>query len=200
MPVGQGRRKRFRLNTRGQATGPSSTCRGFQERPRGREARISLFFTVVQDTRASHSVNVNAIHCLGTRSHSNPVTRRSDKCQPVFVTPLWHGAHPQTARHCCCLFHSTQSASLTPFPPKQSRALPMVKSTLPPLSRLTSSRSSKFRPPPAYVTGIVLHSARRRTRSSSMPFCSPSLSAAWIRNSEQKGSRRRIDSTFVSEG
>src|SRR5689334_7584331 len=32
------------------------------------------------------------------------------------------------------LFHCTQSSNLTPAPPKQSRALPMVRSTLPPLS------------------------------------------------------------------
>lgn len=49
----------------------------------------------------------------------------------------------------CSLFHCTQSTYLTPFPPKQSRALPMVRSTLPALSSLTSSRSSRLRPPPA---------------------------------------------------
>lgn len=58
---------------------------------------------------------------------------------------------------CCCLFHSTHSSSFTPDPPKQSSALPMVRSTFPPLSFLTISRSARFRPPPAYVTGMLHH-------------------------------------------
>jgi hypothetical protein len=92
------------------------------------------------------------------------------------------------------LFHCTQSSNLTPDPPKQSKALPIVRSTLPRLSVLTVSKSSKCRPPPAYVTGIEHHSARRSTNCSSIPLCSPSLSAAWIKNSEQYGSSDCIDS------
>lgn len=70
----------------------------------------------------------------------------------------------------------------------------MVKSTLPPLRRFTFSRSSMFLPPPAYVTGMEHHDAKFATSFSSMPCCSPSLSAAWIRNSLQYGSSDLIDS------
>jgi hypothetical protein len=49
----------------------------------------------------------------------------------------------------CLLFHSTQSANLTPLPPKQSRALPIVRSTLPLLKAFTLSRSSNDLLPPA---------------------------------------------------
>jgi len=83
------------------------------------------------------------------------------------------------------LFHSQHSSNLTPFPPNTSNALPIVKSTLPPLKLSTNSKSCKLRPPPAYVTGIEDHSESLRTRSSSMPCWRPSLSAAWMRNSEQ---------------
>jgi hypothetical protein len=61
---------------------------------------------------------------------------------------------------------------------------------------LTSSRSSKFLPPPAYVTGMLDHCASFSTSCSSMPRCNPSLSAAWIRNSEQYGSSCLIDSVY----
>ncbi len=46
-------------------------------------------------------------------------------------------------------FHAMQSDSLAPLPPKQSSALPMVRSTRPPLRRSTSARSSTCRAPPA---------------------------------------------------
>lgn len=94
----------------------------------------------------------------------------------------------------CFLFQATQSSNLTPVPPKQSSALPIVRSTLPLLSLFTRSRSSRFLPPPAYVTGIEHHSDSLETSSSSMPCCSPSLSAAWMRNSQQYGSNCLIDS------
>lgn len=94
------------------------------------------------------------------------------------------------------LFHCTQSSNLTPDPPKQSKALPIVRSTRPRLSLFTVSKSSKCRPPPAYVTGIEHHPARRSTSCSSIPLCSPSLSAAWIKNSEQYGSNNCIDSAI----
>lgn len=41
----------------------------------------------------------------------------------------------------CRRFHSTHSSNLTPLPPKQSRALPIVRSTVPLLSLATLSRS-----------------------------------------------------------
>jgi hypothetical protein len=41
---------------------------------------------------------------------------------------------------------------------------------------------------------MVHHSASLWTSFSSMPFCKPSLSAAWIRNSEQYGSSLEMDS------
>jgi hypothetical protein len=87
-----------------------------------------------------------------------------------------------------------QSSKVAPVPPKMSRALPIVKSTLPPLQSLTRSRSWTPRPPPAYVTGIEHQSASFETSCWSMPRCSPSLSAAWMRNSEQYGSSMLIDS------
>lgn len=95
----------------------------------------------------------------------------------------------------CRLFHSTHSTSFTPDPPKQSSALPIVRSTFPPLSFLTSSKSSTLRPPPAYVTGMLHHCDSLTMSSSSTPRWRPSLSAAWIRNSQQKGS-----SCFIVSG
>jgi hypothetical protein len=94
------------------------------------------------------------------------------------------------------LFHLTQSSNFTPSPPKMSRALPMVRSILPQLNRLTRSRSPSCLPPPAYVTGILHHSANLSTNASSIPDWRPSLSAAWMRNSEQYGSRDLMDSKF----
>jgi hypothetical protein len=85
----------------------------------------------------------------------------------------------------CCSFHLTHSSNVTPDPPKTSSALPMVRSTRPSLKCLTWSRSWRFLPPPAYVTGILHHCANFSTSFSSMPFWRPSLSAAWIKNSEQ---------------
>lgn len=81
-----------------------------------------------------------------------------------------------------------------------SRALPMVRSTRPWLMRLTVSRSSRLLPPPAYVTGTVHQIPSFCTNSSSIPHCNPSLSAAWIRNSEQNGSRLLIESVFIQAG
>jgi hypothetical protein len=92
-----------------------------------------------------------------------------------------------------------QSSKVAPVPPKMSRALPIVRSTLPALQLLTRSRSRVPRPPPAYVTGIEHHSANLETRSWSMPRCSPSLSAAWMRNSEQYGSSILIESALLSQ-
>lgn len=89
----------------------------------------------------------------------------------------------------CFRFQDVQSSSFTPSPPKMSNALPIVRSTRPRLIALIVSRSSIFLPPPAYVTGKVHQRPKLFTKSSSMPRCRPSLSAAWIRNSEQKGSR-----------
>ena len=69
----------------------------------------------------------------------------------------------------------------------------MVRSTRPLLKLLTRSRSCRFLPPPAYVTGMEHHWDKLSTSCSSMPFWSPSLSAAWIKNSEQYGSKDLID-------
>ena len=82
-----------------------------------------------------------------------------------------------------------QSSNFTAIPPNMSRALPIVKSTRPWLRLRTFSRSPRFLPPPAYVTGMLHQRARLSTKSSSMPACRPSTSAAWTRNSEQYGSR-----------
>src|ERR1700733_1515910 len=79
-----------------------------------------------------------------------------------------------------------------------SRALPIVRSTRPLLRFLTRSRSWRLLPPPAYVTGILHHCASFMTSSSSIPFWRPSLSAAWIRNSEQFGSSNFIESEEIS--
>lgn len=93
--------------------------------------------------------------------------------------PFMHVGDPETVVQCnYCLFHSTQASNLTPSPPKMSSAVPIVKSTFPPLRVLTKSRSSSRLPPPAYVTGMVHHWLSLLTSSSSMPCCSPSLSAA----------------------
>jgi hypothetical protein len=43
----------------------------------------------------------------------------------------------RTGIHASDLFQLTHSSNVTPEPPKTSRALPMVRSTLPSLSRLT---------------------------------------------------------------
>jgi len=101
--------------------------------------------------------------------------------------------------YACSAFHLTQSWNLTPEPPKISSALPMVRSTLPLLSSFTNSKSSIERPPPAYVTGMLHHSASLVTSSWSIPRCRPSTSAAWMRNSLQWGSRRDIDSIRVCQ-
>lgn len=82
-------------------------------------------------------------------------------------------------------FHRQHSSNVTPFPPNISNALPIVRSTFPPLILSTSSRSWRFLPPPAYVTGMVQIAARYSTSFSSIPACRPSASAAWIRNSLQ---------------
>jgi hypothetical protein len=58
------------------------------------------------------------------------------------------------------LFQATQSSNLTISPPKISRALPYVKSTLPCERRFTKSRSLTALAPPAYVVGIVDHFPR----------------------------------------
>lgn len=116
------------------------------------------------------------------------------KCFSLIHPSSYPSTHPLIRQAPWLLFHCTQSSNLTPDPPKQSKALPIVRSTLPRLSLLTVSKSSKCRPPPAYVTGIEHHPARRSTNCSSMPLCSPSLSAAWIKNSEQYGSNDCIDS------
>ena len=49
----------------------------------------------------------------------------------------------------CELFHAIQSVNFTPEPPKRSRALPMVRSTLPLLRLFTRAKSSSDFPPPA---------------------------------------------------
>lgn len=65
----------------------------------------------------------------------------------VMVVPCPLLNRPQEVA--CRRFHSTHSSNLTPLPPKQSRALPIVRSTVPLLSLATLSRSWRFRPPPA---------------------------------------------------
>ena len=104
----------------------------------------------------------------------------------------------QISRSHCLIFQFTQSLKVTPVPPKISSALPIVRSTFPALRSLTLSKSSSVLPPPAYVTGIVHHLPSFLTNSSSMPFCSPSLSAAWIKNSEQYGSNFLMLSARIS--
>jgi hypothetical protein len=111
-------------------------------------------------------------------------------------TTLGHISHADAEY---ALFQATQFSNVTPLPPKRSKALPNVKSTLPPLLVLMRSRSCRLRPPPAYVTGIEHHPANLDTSSSSIPFWRPSLSAAWIRNSEQYGSSIVIDSLCSSQ-
>jgi hypothetical protein len=102
------------------------------------------------------------------------------------------------ARPYCSLFHATASSNLMVLPPKMSSALPIVKSILPLLSFFTNSRSCKWRPPPAYVTGMVQIDDKSSTSSVSIPACLPSTSAAWMRNSAQCGSRRAMFSWKVS--
>lgn len=68
----------------------------------------------------------------------------------LYVCIYIFGSCPNYSQEVACRrFHSTHSSSLTPLPPKQSRALPIVRSTVPRLSLATLSRSWRFRPPPA---------------------------------------------------
>lgn len=90
------------------------------------------------------------------------------------------------------------SSNVVPVPPKMSRALPIVRSTLPLLRSRTRSRSSMVLAPPAYVTGMLHHCESFSTSSVSTPCCRPSLSAAWTRNSEQHGSSMAILSFVIS--
>jgi hypothetical protein len=107
------------------------------------------------------------------------------KCSMHHLSQCYHTPNPPNLPYTLDLFHSQHSSNLTPLPPNTSKALPIVKSTLPPLKLSTNSRSCRLRPPPAYVTGIADQADSLRTSSSSMPCWRPSLSAAWIRNSEQ---------------
>jgi hypothetical protein len=74
-----------------------------------------------------------------------------------------------------------------------------VRSTRPLLRCFTCSRSWRFLPPPAYVTGMLHHCANFSTSFSSIPFWSPSLSAAWIKNSEQYGSSDLMDAVEIRQ-
>ena len=149
---------------------------------------------LLMDLEAHHSSLLEYLLMkFGIVTDNTPLFSRNLEDHPMAIPPP-NGAH--SISH-CFLFHSTHSSNFTPDPPKISRALPIVKSTFPLLSSLTSSRSSRERPPPAKVTGILHHSASLDTSSWSMPRWRPSTSAAWIRNSEQWGSRRDIDSVWM---
>lgn len=132
---------------------------------------------------------------LNLTTQTQEISQPQDKQNRL--TP--QGSHTSTHAFSlsCSPFHLTHSSNLTPFPPKISSALPIVKSTFPLLRLLTSSRSASSLPPPAYVTGILHHSASFSTSSWSIPRWRPSTSAAWMRNSAQWGSRRDIDSMMV---